>query len=71
MAQPTLRPVSQTSAVTLNSSSVPSDVIDNTSLPFQIYSDSTSALFSQYFCSGAAEQVAYTYKKLGGDVLDI
>jgi len=71
MAQPTLRPVSQTSAVTLNSSSVPSDVIDNTALPFQMYSDSTSALFSQYFCSGAAEQVAYTYKKLGGDVLDI
>jgi len=28
-------------------------------------------LFSQYFCSGAADQVAYTYKKFGGDVLDI
>ena len=28
-------------------------------------------MFSQYFCSGAAEQVSYTYKKLGGDVLDI
>ena len=28
-------------------------------------------MFSQYFCSGAADQVAYTYKKLGGDVLDI
>jgi hypothetical protein len=26
---------------------------------------------SRRFLSGAADQVAYTYKKLGGDVLDI
>jgi len=71
MAVPTLTPVSQTSAITLPSGSNPSDAEDNTTLPFQIYSDTSSGLFSQYFCSGAAEQVAYTYKKLGGDVLDI
>tara|TARA_R100000008_G_scaffold22845_1_gene12175 strand:+ start:861 stop:2048 length:1188 start_codon:yes stop_codon:yes gene_type:complete len=33
-------------------------------LPFGVYS-------SAAFISGAADQVAYTYKKLGGDVLDI
>jgi len=71
MAVPALNPRSQTSTVVLPSASVPSDVEDNSSLPFQIYSDPTSALFSQYFCSGAAEQVAYTYKKFGGDVLDV
>ena len=34
-------------------------------LPFAIYANSNA------FLSGAAYQVAYTYKKLGGDVLDI
>ena len=71
MALPPLNPTSQTSAVVLSSGSVAGNVENNTTLPFQLYSDSTSALFSQYFCSGAAEQVAYTYKKMGGDVLDI
>jgi len=73
MAQPTLRPASQTSTAVLPSASVPSDVENNSALPFQIYSDSStpSSLFSEYFCSGAAEQVAYTYRKFGGDVLDI
>ena len=71
MALPTLNPVSQTSAVVLTTGSSASDVADNTSLPFGMYSNASSALFSQYFCSGAADQVAFTYKKLGGDVLDI
>ena len=34
-------------------------------LPLQVYSTSTE------FLSGAADQVAYTFRKLGGDVLDI
>ena len=34
-------------------------------LPYGIYSTSTT------FISGAVDQVAYTYKKLGGDVLDV
>ena len=34
-------------------------------LPLGIYESSDP------FLSGAADQVAYTYKKLGGDVLDI
>ena len=36
-----------------------------TTLPFAIYAGSTA------FLSGAADQVAYTYKKLGGDILDL
>jgi hypothetical protein len=71
MALPVLNPVSQTSAVVLSTGSSPSDVEDNTNLPFGLYSTATSPLFSEYFCSGAAEQVSYTYKKLGGDILDI
>ena len=71
MAVPTLNPRSETSTVTLSTGSSASDVADNASLPFGLYSSTTSPLFSQYFCSGAAEQVSYTYKKLGGDILDI
>ena len=80
MAVPTLTPSSQTSKVTLPTGSTPSDVKDNTELPFQVYSSTTvqigdnsvtNNMFSQYFCTGAANQVAYTFKKLGGDVLDI
>jgi len=71
MAVPTLKPSSETSAITLPTGSIGSDVQNNTSIPFQLYSDTTSATFSQYFCTGAADQVAYVYKKLGGDVLDL
>lgn len=62
MAVPTLTPTSNTSAITLPSGSNPSSV---TGLPFGIYES------DRYFMSGAADQVAYTYKKLGGDVLDV
>ena len=71
MAVTTLSPVSQTSKITLPTGSTPGDVKNNTELPFQIYSDNSAAMFSQYFCTGAANQVGYTFKKLGGDVLDI
>ena len=63
MAVPTLTPVSTLSAVILSSAGNPSDVA--LSLPFGIYSTSSD------FISGAADQVAYVYKKLGGDILDI
>lgn len=62
MATPTLTPARTTSAITLASGSNPSAV---TGLPFGIYSS------DRYFLSGASDQVAYTYKKLGGDILDI
>tara|TARA_R100000234_G_scaffold116370_1_gene93396 strand:- start:256 stop:1530 length:1275 start_codon:yes stop_codon:yes gene_type:complete len=63
MAVPTLTPKSQTSAVVLPATGTPGNVAS--AVPFGIYTGSID------FLSGAATQVAYTYKKLGGDVLDI
>lgn len=63
MAVPILTPASTLSAVVLPSAGTLSDVA--TSLPFGIYSNVPE------FISGAADQVAYVYKKLGGDILDI
>ncbi len=63
MAFPTLTPVSQMSKSILPSSGTVSAVA--TSLPLDVYSDSSQ------FLSGASDQVAYTYRKIGGDVLDI
>ena len=64
MALPTLTPASQTSAVVLPSASLPSEA-ESAAFPFSVYTS------ERYFLSGAADQVAYTYRKLGGDVLDI
>ena len=64
MAYPTLTPTSQTSAIVLPSASLPSEA-ETASFPFEVYTT------DQYFLSGAADQVEYTYRKLGGDVLDI
>tara|TARA_R110002074_G_scaffold65550_5_gene155738 strand:- start:2602 stop:3861 length:1260 start_codon:yes stop_codon:yes gene_type:complete len=64
MSYPTLTPTSQTSAVVLPSGSNPA-VAAGASYPFAVYKT------DQYFLSGAADQVEYTYRKLGGDVLDI
>lgn len=67
-----LTPISTVSTVVLSSSVnivTAGDVI-TTHLPFNVYGTG-GPLYSQYFLSGAAEQIAYTYKKLGGDVLDI
>tara|TARA_Y100000310_G_C20643686_1_gene795388 strand:+ start:258 stop:1529 length:1272 start_codon:yes stop_codon:yes gene_type:complete len=58
-----LSPTSETSAIVLTSTG--SAVAVSGSLPFGIYTGSAD------FLSGAALQVAYTYKKLGGDVIDI
>jgi len=63
MALPTLTPTSATSATILTSSGTPGDVA--AACPIGVYSSSTE------FLSGAAAQVAYVYKRLGGDVLDI
>jgi len=63
MSLPILTPTSQTSAIVLPATGNISNVADN--LPFGIYSSDTN------FISGAADQVAFTYKMLGGDVLDI
>ena len=62
MAVPTLTPTSQTSAIILPSAGVPADVA--AACPIGAYSDNA-------FLTGAAKQVDFTYKKLGGDILDI
>jgi hypothetical protein len=62
MAIPTLTPTSQTSAIILPSTGTTGDVA--AACPIGVYSGAD-------FLSGAAKQVDYTYKKLGGDVLDI
>ena len=75
MAQPILTPASTTSKVILTSTgsttSINNGAGNTTHYPFGLYADSTSALYAETFISGASDQVAYTYKKLGGDVLDI
>ena len=58
-----LTPISQTSAVILPVTGNTLDV--SAALPFGVYAASTD------FLSGASDQVAYVYKKLGGDVLDV
>lgn len=63
MAFPTLTPISQMSKSILPATGTVTEVAGL--LPLEVYSDSTQ------FLSGAADQVAYTYKKIGGDVLDI
>lgn len=63
MALPTLTPTSQTSAIILPVTGNTDNV--TAALPLGVYSASAQ------FLSGAAAQVAFTYKRLGGDVLDI
>jgi len=63
MSVPTLTPSSQTSAIVLPATGTANDVAS--AVPFGMYTGSVD------FLTGAATQVAYTYKKLGGDVLDI
>jgi hypothetical protein len=44
--------------------------VTSTNLPFGYYA-TDGALYDANFVSGAVEQVSYTYRKLGGDILDI
>ena len=63
MSLPTLTPTSQTSAIILPVTGNTDNVVDE--LPLGVYAGSAE------FVTGAVAQVAFTYKKLGGDVLDI
>jgi hypothetical protein len=77
MATPTLTPTSQTSAVALPITGTFSVASVSTNYPYGLYvsetkvDGTTNELYDANFVSGAVEQVAYTFKKLGGDVLDI
>ena len=84
MALPTLTPSSQTSATVLTSTGS-YDVAENSAnYPYGLYVTptklvnvdgldvtSTNELYDANFVTGAVEQVSYTFRKLGGDVLDI
>ncbi len=63
MAIPKLTPASTTNSNVLPITGSTTNVV--ATLPFGVYASSAA------FVSGATDQVAYTYKKLGGDVLDI
>lgn len=63
MSKPTLTPSQTTSVITLPVTGT--TAIASIAPPLGIYSGETD------FLSGAFDQVAYTYKKLGGDILDI
>jgi len=69
MSAPTLTPASTLSAIVLPITGSTTNV--NTTIPYKMYSEETSALYSTQFIRGAVDQVAYVYKKLGGDVLDL
>ena len=69
MSLPTLTPASTLSAVVLPVTG--SNLSVNPALPYKIYSEVSSPLYSSEFISGAVDQVSYVYKKLGGDVLDL
>ena len=87
MAKPTLTPAQTTSVIILPENyTVPGAGAEKDSLinsfPFGIYANvdywfdsdggtTTSEAQVSTFLQGAADQVAYTYRKLGGDVLDI
>jgi len=72
MAVPTLTPVSQTSAIVLPVTGAHANVNSTTNpLPFGVYTGPAGTQNSTDFVSGAVDQVAYVYKKLGGDVLDV
>lgn len=63
MSVPVLTPKQQTSAITLPSNGTFSNVASN--LPIGVYAGNAD------FITGAVDQVAYIYKMIGGDVLDI
>jgi len=75
MAKPTLSPASTTSAVVLTSTgsivTTGNGAGNESHYPFGLYADVDSDLYDTNFINGASDQVAFTYKKLGGDVLDI
>ena len=71
MAVPTLTPSSTTSAVRLPETGSLTDAQTVANYPLGVYADSTTSVYDASFISGAVDQVNYTYRKLGGDVLDI
>ena len=80
MAMPTLSPKQNPSPVVLTSTGSTAESNENewansagnsANYAFGIYLANQYGATNTDFISGASDQVAYTYKKLGGDVLDI
>jgi len=77
MAVPTLTPTSATSAVTLPETGSYTSAAVIANYPLGVYVRSvrqdgeTNHLYDVMFITGAVEQVNYTFRKLGGDVLDV
>lgn len=75
MALPVLTPASTVSAVVLpatGSTATTGNGAGNLSnYAFGMYVDPASQLYDPNFISGASDQVAYVYHKLGGDILDL
>jgi len=73
MAVPNLTPVSATSSIILSvtGTHASGNFPNSASLPYGVYAETGSALYSPSWISGAIDQVSFTYKMLGGDVLDI
>ena len=69
MATPTLTPAASASAVALPETGSLSNAGTSTNYPYGMYV--AGDLSDVNFVTGAAEQVNYTFRKLGGDVLDI
>ena len=67
-APPTLTPIQQTSPYVLKSTGS-YDLVTTASVPYGVYIE--GPLSSSAWVSGAVDQVALTFKMLGGDVLDI
>ena len=65
MVNPNLTPLSQTSRIVLPANGTLTDVSD--SLPFAV----PQYVADYSFLSGASEQVGFTYKMLGGEILDL
>jgi len=74
MAKPTLTPSQTASTVVLPITGTAGNVnVADNPLPFGVYVDTniwSTAQIAMY-TTGSVDQVAYVYKKLGGDVLDI
>ena len=70
-APPTLTPASQMSKVILPATGNTDTAASGSLYALGVYVDDSSDLYDTNFISGAADQVTYTYRKLGGAVLDI
>ena len=71
MAAPALSPTSATSSITLPETGSSATAAAVASYPYGIYAAPDSSLYDANFINGAIDQVNYTFRKLGGDILDI